>query len=58
MYQNYWKPQIDVEGLSWYDIFPLSKIPKISGEASPKIWSCYANISVFIVRENNQFLKK
>jgi hypothetical protein len=29
-----------------------------SGEASPTIWSCYANISVFINRENNQFLKK
>ena len=29
-----------------------------SGEASPTIWSCYANISVFIDRENNSFLKK
>jgi hypothetical protein len=29
-----------------------------SGEASPTIWSCYANISVFIDCENNQFLKK
>ena len=29
-----------------------------SGEASPTIWSFYANISVFINRENNQFLKK
>ena len=29
-----------------------------SGEASPTIWSCYANISVFIDRENNPFLKK
>jgi hypothetical protein len=29
-----------------------------SGEASLTIWSCYANISVFINRENNQFLKK
>jgi hypothetical protein len=29
-----------------------------SGEASPTVWSCYANISVFIDRKNNQFLKK
>ena len=29
-----------------------------SGVASPTIWSCYANISVFIDRENNRFLKK
>ena len=29
-----------------------------SGEASPTIWSCYANISMFIDRENNPFLKK
>jgi hypothetical protein len=29
-----------------------------SGEASPTMWSCYANISVFIHRENNQFVKK
>jgi hypothetical protein len=27
-----------------------------SGEASLTIWSCYANISVFIKRENIQFL--
>jgi hypothetical protein len=33
-------------------------LPLSSGEASPTIWSCYANISVFIDRENNQFLKK
>ena len=26
-----------------------------SGEASPTIWSCYANISVFIDCNNNQF---
>jgi hypothetical protein len=30
----------------------------LSGEASPTIWSCYANISVLIDLENNQFLKK
>ena len=29
-----------------------------SGEASPKIWSCYANFSVFIDYKRNQFLKK
>ena len=29
-----------------------------SGEASPKIWSCYANCSVFIDYKRNQFLKK
>ena len=28
------------------------------GEASPKIWSCYANFSVFIDYIRNQFLKK
>ena len=31
---------------------------QISGEASPTIWSCYANFSVFIDRIRNQFLKK
>ena len=29
-----------------------------SGEASPTIWSCYANFSVFIDRIRNQFLEK
>ena len=29
-----------------------------SGEASPKIWPCYANFSVFIDYKRNQFLKK
>ena len=29
-----------------------------SGEGSPKIWSCYANFSVFIDYKRNQFLKK
>ena len=29
-----------------------------SGEASPTIWSCYANFSVFIDRIRNQFLKE
>ena len=29
-----------------------------SGEASPEIWSCYANFSVFIDYKRNQFLKK
>ena len=29
-----------------------------SSEASPTIWSCYANISVFIDRIRNHFLKK
>ena len=29
-----------------------------SGKASPKIWSCYANFSVFIDYKRNQFLKK
>ena len=29
-----------------------------SSEASPTLWSCYANISVFIDRIRNQFLKK
>ena len=28
------------------------------GEASPKIWSCYANFSVFIDYIRNQSLKK
>jgi hypothetical protein len=37
----------------------LSKWRQVpSGVASLTIWSCYANISVFINRENNQFLKK
>jgi hypothetical protein len=31
---------------------------KCSGVASLTIWSCYANISVFIDGENNRFLKK
>lgn len=31
---------------------------RISGEASPIIVSCYANIFVFIICENNQFPKK
>ena len=30
----------------------------VSGEASPTIWSCYANFSVFIDYKRNQFLKK
>ena len=30
----------------------------ISSEASPTLWSCYANFSVFIDRIRNQFLKK
>ena len=29
-----------------------------SGKASPTVQPCYANIFVFIDRENNQFLKK
>ena len=29
-----------------------------SGEVSPRIWSCYANVSVFLDRKSNQFLKK
>ena len=29
-----------------------------SGEVSPRIWSCYANVFVFLDRESNQFLKK
>ena len=33
-------------------------IPWCSGEASPTIWSCYANFSVFIDCENNPFLQK
>ena len=36
----------------------LDKRTKRSGVASPTIWSCYANISVLIDRENNLFLKK
>ena len=31
---------------------------RFSGEASPTIWSCYANFSVFTDRIGNKFLKK
>jgi hypothetical protein len=51
---------VDVQALLKKLVVSLQRrlIMYCSGEASPTIWSCYANISVFIDRENNQFLKK
>ena len=31
---------------------------QLKSVTKPVTWSCYANISVFMDRENNQFLKK
>jgi hypothetical protein len=36
----------------------LHNLFSTSGEASLTLWSCYANISLFMYRENNTFLKK
>ena len=42
----------------WHSFF-ISYISMIlSGEARPIFWSCYANISTFEDRKNNEFLKK
>ena len=40
------------------DIRISSSLVKTSCKATSTFWSCYANISVFIDRKNNKFLKK
>ena len=38
---------------------PIMTVTQVfSSEARPTLWSCYANISVFIDRIRNKFLKK
>ena len=45
--------------LSYLDSHKLECIGfYVSSEPRPTFWSCYANISVFIDRIRNQFLKK
>jgi hypothetical protein len=69
-----WKKEVKYSSLQWSypgwgyywrllltlatDSLEWRHITISSGVASPKIWSCYANIPVFIDRENKRFLKK
>ena len=51
-------PVTEFEPYAAFNTRNLVSYTRISGDASPTIWSCYANFSVFIDYKRNPFLKK